>query len=74
LNFIFYRYFSVLMGPTSGGVCNKYDELNWNPNMALYWVQRVPIIKVVKVVEKYALCFDENYNTEKILAYTRICI
>jgi hypothetical protein len=32
-------------------------------------VQRVYIIKVVKVVEDCALYYDENYNTEKYYKY-----
>jgi hypothetical protein len=39
-------------------------------------VQRVPIRKVLKVVENCALCYDENYNikTLEILRIYKICI
>jgi hypothetical protein len=28
-------------------------------------VQFIPILKVIKVVENCALCYDENYNVEE---------
>jgi hypothetical protein len=36
----------------------------------------IPIMKTVKVVENYALCYDDYYNIKisEILEYTRICI
>jgi hypothetical protein len=40
-------------------------------------VQRVPIIKVLKIVEDCALCYEEKFQYRKILEiliYTRICV
>jgi hypothetical protein len=34
--------------------------------------QRVPIIKIVKVVENYALCYDGNYNVRYIRLYKNL--
>jgi hypothetical protein len=58
------------MGPSSG-IINAIKLIE-----ILIWihivVQRIYIIKVVKVVENCALCYDENYNIEKYWKYYSI--